>query len=112
MTAITTALEWSSTAWLTHGDSLGPRQPSGPVCAAARSLLPGQPCPLRGLGTDWCPEAVFTVCFSLCKCPFKSFAGVSWVWREQQSGAIGQCQGGSRPPRQACGGPGGPHRGS
>lgn len=45
VTVVGVALEWSSTAWLTQP---GPKQLSRPECAAALSLLPSEPCPLRG----------------------------------------------------------------
>lgn len=80
---ITVALEWSSMARLT--DTWGqpwPRQPSRPVHPAALSLFLESPVHRGARRTDWSPEAMLTVGFSLCNCLFKDLIGVSWAQRK------------------------------
>lgn len=75
MTVINTALEWSPTAWLTQGDGLVPRQPSRPVCAAALSLFPGEPCPLRAQQE----QMMLVTCLVSSKRPSLKLSTPSWL---------------------------------
>lgn len=72
--------EWSSPAWLTQGDAVGP---------AAPSLCVPLPCPCSlDSSAHWGPKDMprgCAHCFSLCNCLFGDLIGVSWVQREGHS---------------------------
>lgn len=53
-----------------------------PVHPAALSLSLESPVHRGPRRTDWSPEAMLTVGFSLCNCLFKDLIGVSWAQRE------------------------------